>query len=57
MQIIKWAAVAALALTIGSDAFAQTQAQATAPAPTSKNTVAWAAKPAKLPPFTGPSDR
>jgi mannose-6-phosphate isomerase-like protein (cupin superfamily) len=55
MQIIKWAAVAALALTIGSDALAQTQAQATAPAPTSKNTVAWAAKPAKLPPFTGPN--
>lgn len=55
MQIIKWAAMAALALTIGSDAFAQTQAQATAPAPTSKNTVAWAAKPAKLPPFTGPN--
>ena len=59
MQIVKWAAVAALAFTIGSDAlvsdvWAQTQAQATAPAPISKNIVAWAAKPAKLPPYTGP---
>ena len=55
MPFIKWAAVAALALSVGSDAFsgafAQTQAQATAPA--SKATIAWAAKPAKLPPYTG----
>ncbi len=55
MHFIKWAAVAALALTIGSDALAQTQAQATAPATGSKNIVAWAAKPARLPPFTGPN--
>ncbi len=59
MHFIKWAATAAqvgiLALAIGSDALAQTQAQATAPATTSKNIVAWAAKPAKLPPFTGPN--
>ncbi len=53
MSLIKWAAVAALALTAGSDALAQTQAQATAPA--SKATIAWAAKPAKLPPFSGPN--
>src|SRR5207253_1348150 len=51
MWLIKWSAVTVLALSVGSDAFAQTQAQATAPA--SKATIAWAAKPAKLPPFTG----
>ena len=55
MSFVKWAAVTALALSVGSDAFAQTQAQATAPASGSKNIVAWAAKPAKLPPFTGPN--
>jgi mannose-6-phosphate isomerase-like protein (cupin superfamily) len=44
-----------LALALGSDAFAQTQAQATAPATGSKNIVAWAAKPAKLPAFIGPN--
>jgi mannose-6-phosphate isomerase-like protein (cupin superfamily) len=60
MHFFKWAALAALALTIGSDALgsgalAQTQAQATAPAAGSKNVLAWAAKPARLPPFTGPN--
>ncbi len=59
MSFIKWATVAALALTAGSDAlsvaWAQTQAQATAPAAGSKNIVAWAAKPAKLPPFIAPN--
>jgi len=55
MSLIKWAATAALALALGSDAFAQTQAQATAPATGSKNIVAWAAKPAKLPAFIGPN--
>lgn len=47
--------MAGLSLIIASDAFAQTQAQATAPAAGSKNIVAWAAKPAKLPPFIGPN--
>jgi len=60
MHFIKWAAIAALALTIGTDSFgvgalAQTQAQATAPAAGSKNILAWAAKPAHLPPYTGPN--
>jgi len=55
MSLIKWAATTALAFTLGSDAFAQTQAQATAPATGSKNIVAWAAKPAKLPAFIGPN--
>jgi len=55
MSLIKWAATAALAFTLGSDAFAQTQAQATAPAAGSKNIVAWAAKPAKLPPYVAPN--
>jgi mannose-6-phosphate isomerase-like protein (cupin superfamily) len=55
MHFFKWAALAALALTIGSDALAQTQAQATAPAAGSKNVLAWAAKPARLPPYTGPN--
>jgi mannose-6-phosphate isomerase-like protein (cupin superfamily) len=51
--------MAALALAAGSDAlsdaWAQTQAQATAPAAGSKNIVAWAAKPAKLPAFIAPN--
>jgi mannose-6-phosphate isomerase-like protein (cupin superfamily) len=52
--------MAGLSLIIASDAlmsgsWAQTQAQATAPAAGAKNIVAWAAKPAKLPPFTGPN--
>jgi mannose-6-phosphate isomerase-like protein (cupin superfamily) len=55
MSLIKWGVVVALALAVGPNAFAQTQAQATAPAAGSKNIVAWAAKPAKLPPFTGPN--
>ena len=55
MHFFKWAAMAALALTIGSDALAQTQAQATAPAAGSKNVLAWAAKPARLPPYIGPN--
>jgi len=53
MSLIKWAAVAAMALAMGPNALAQTQAQATAPA--SKATIAWAAKPAKLPPFVAPN--
>ena len=55
MKLIQWAAIAALTAAAGSAAWAQTQAQATAPATGSKNIVAWAAKPAKLPPFTGPN--
>src|SRR6201985_81784 len=55
MSFIKWASMAGLALALGSDAFAQTQAQATAPAAGSKNVVAWAAKPAKLPPYIAPN--
>ena len=60
MQQIKWAVAAVLALAAGhqtliSSSSAQTQALATAPAATSKNVVAWASKPAKLPPYTGPN--
>src|SRR5258706_5968871 len=55
MKLIHWAAIAALSLAAGSAAWAQTQAQATAPATGSKNIVAWAAKPTKLPPFTDPN--
>jgi len=59
MSFIKWTTVAALALVAGSHAlpgaWAQTQAQATAPAAGSKNIIAWAAKPAKLPPFIAPN--
>ena len=55
MSFVKGAAVTALALSVRSDAFAQTQAQVTLPAVGSKNIVAWASKPAKLPPFTGPN--
>ena len=51
MRDLKWAFAAALALLAGHQTLAQTQAQATAPA--SKATIAWAAKPAKLPPYTG----
>jgi mannose-6-phosphate isomerase-like protein (cupin superfamily) len=51
MRYLKWAFAGALAVLAGHEAFAQTQAQATAPA--SKATIAWAAKPAKLPPYTG----
>jgi mannose-6-phosphate isomerase-like protein (cupin superfamily) len=47
-------AVAAVALTaLLTPALAQTPAQATQPA--SKATIAWAAKPAALPPYTGPN--
>jgi mannose-6-phosphate isomerase-like protein (cupin superfamily) len=55
MKIHHWAVMAGLSLIVASDAFAQTQALATAPAADSKNVVAWAAKPAKLPPYTGPN--
>jgi mannose-6-phosphate isomerase-like protein (cupin superfamily) len=51
MRHLKWVFAAALALLAGHQTLAQTQAQATAPA--SKATIAWAAKPAKLPPYTG----
>ena len=53
MRHLNWAFAAALALLSGHYAHAQTQAQATQPA--SKPTIAWAAKPAKLPPYTGPN--
>src|SRR3569833_1831363 len=53
MHSWKWAAAAAIALAAGQQAWAQTQAQATAPA--SKATIAWAAKPAKLPPYIAPN--
>jgi mannose-6-phosphate isomerase-like protein (cupin superfamily) len=55
MKLIHWAAIAAVTIAAGSAAWAQTQAQATAPAAGSKNIVAWAAKPAKLPAFLGPN--
>src|SRR5665213_2749365 len=55
MHIMKWALTAALlAATVGTpQGWAQTQAQATRPA--NKAIVAWAAKPAKLAPYTGPN--
>ncbi|HXN48424.1 MAG TPA: hypothetical protein VN893_17375, partial [Bryobacteraceae bacterium] len=51
MGHLKWAFATALALSAGHQACAQTQAQATAPA--TKATIAWAAKPARLPPYAG----
>ncbi len=53
MRQMKWAFAGALAIVAAHQADAQTQAQATKPA--SKATIAWAAKPAKLPAFTGPN--
>ena len=53
MRHLIWALAPALAVGVGYQAWAQTQAQATAPA--GKATIAWAAKPAKLPPYTGPN--
>ena len=53
MGHFKWVIAAALALPMTQEAGAQTQAQATTPA--SKATVAWAAKPARLPPYAGPN--
>jgi mannose-6-phosphate isomerase-like protein (cupin superfamily) len=52
MKITHWALMA-MALGMGGDAAAQTQAQATKPA--GQATVAWAAKPAKLPPYLAPN--
>jgi mannose-6-phosphate isomerase-like protein (cupin superfamily) len=51
MRDLKWAFAAGLALLTWNQAYAQTQAQATQPA--NKATIAWAAKPAKLPLYTG----
>lgn len=53
MRNLKWAFASVLAVAAALPACAQTQAQATKPA--SKATIAWAAKPAKLPPYTGPN--
>ncbi len=53
MRYMTWAFAGALAVLAAHPAFAQTQAQATKPA--SKATIAWAAKPAKMPPYTGPN--
>lgn len=53
MKITHGALIAALMLGMAFPAVAQTPAQATKPA--SKATVAWAAKPATLPPYTGPN--
>jgi len=55
MRLIHWAAMAALSLAVGSDALAQTQAPATGPFTNTKSIVAWASKPARLPPYTGPN--
>ena len=55
MKIHHWAVMAGLSLIVASDAFAQTQAQATAQPAGAKNIVAWAAKPAKLPPYVAPN--
>ena len=53
MRHLTLALASAMAIGLGYQAWAQTQAQATAPA--GKATIAWAAKPAKLPPYTGPN--
>ncbi len=53
MRHLTLALASAMALGLSYQAWAQTQAQATAPA--GKATVAWAAKPAKLPPYIGPN--
>jgi mannose-6-phosphate isomerase-like protein (cupin superfamily) len=57
MHTVKWSfaagILAAAALFAVQQAGAQTQAQATKPA--SKATIAWAAKPSTLPPYTGPN--
>ena len=55
MKLIHWAAMAALSLAVGSDALAQTQAPAAGPFTNTKSIVAWASKPARLPPYTGPN--
>jgi mannose-6-phosphate isomerase-like protein (cupin superfamily) len=53
MRHFKWAFAGILAATAAHQAYSQTQAQATRPA--SKPTIAWAAKPASMPPYTGPN--
>jgi mannose-6-phosphate isomerase-like protein (cupin superfamily) len=53
MRIITRMLIGAIAVAAAHQASAQTQAQATRPA--SKSTIAWAAKPATLPPYTGPN--
>jgi mannose-6-phosphate isomerase-like protein (cupin superfamily) len=53
MRHLTLALASAMAMGLGYQAWAQTQAQATAPA--GKATIAWAAKPARLPPYTGPN--
>jgi mannose-6-phosphate isomerase-like protein (cupin superfamily) len=57
MRVMKWTFaagfLAAAALIAAQQAGAQTQAQATKPA--SKATIAWAAKPATLPPYIAPN--
>jgi mannose-6-phosphate isomerase-like protein (cupin superfamily) len=57
MRVMKWTFaagfLAAAALIAAEQAGAQTQAQATKPA--SKATIAWAAKPATLPPYIAPN--
>jgi len=55
MKLIHWAAMAALSVAVGSGALAQTQAPAPGPFTNTKSIVAWAAKPARLPPYTGPN--
>lgn len=55
MKLIHWAAMAALGVAAGSAAWAQTQAPAPGPFTNTKSIVAWAAKPAKMPPYTGPN--
>ncbi len=55
MKLIHWAAIAALSVAVGSDAVAQTQAPTAAPFTNTKSIVAWAAKPTRLPPYTGPN--
>lgn len=52
MKITHWALMA-LTLAASGDALAQTQAQATKPA--GQATIAWAAKPAMLPPYVAPN--
>jgi len=52
MKITHWALMA-VTLAAGGDALGQTQAQATKPA--GQATIAWAAKPASLPPYVAPN--
>jgi len=55
MKITQIAVTAVALAALVAPALAQTQTQAQATKPASKATIAWAAKPATLPPYTGPN--